>query len=90
MLYFMFVAPAWCCAVNRDGTLCRENSSGLLLGCYRRQHKFQRMKMMLVGHAWRKATSGLFVSPKETLVTLGTVAGIASSVAAVINFIVRQ
>ncbi|MGH3803190.1 MAG: hypothetical protein ACRDTD_24285, partial [Pseudonocardiaceae bacterium] len=34
--FFLFQAPVWCCAVNRDGTLCRNNSSGLLLGCSKR------------------------------------------------------
>jgi hypothetical protein len=32
--YFLLQAPVWCCAVTRDGLLCRENSKGLLLGCW--------------------------------------------------------
>jgi hypothetical protein len=90
MLYFLFLAPAWCCAVNRDGTLCRENSAGLLLGCYRRQHKFQRLKMVVVGHTWRQATRGLWVTPKQTLATLGAVAGIISSIASVVGLLVHR
>ncbi len=27
-LYFLFQAPIWCGAVNRDQTLCRRNASG--------------------------------------------------------------
>lgn len=29
--YFLVAAPVWCCAVTRTGTLCRDNSHGLLL-----------------------------------------------------------
>jgi hypothetical protein len=78
--FFLFQAPVWCCAVNRDGTLCRNNSSGLLLGCSKRQHKWQKLKMTLVPHAWRQMNRGLWVAPREVLTTLGAVTGIISAV----------
>jgi hypothetical protein len=40
--YFVFWVPVWCGAANRqDGTFCRGNSHGLMMGCHRRQHKWQ-------------------------------------------------
>lgn len=87
--YFLFQAPMWCCAVNRDGTLCRRNSSGLLLGCSLRQHKWQRIKMAVVPHAWRQLNRGLWASPWEGLATLGTLASVISCMAALTALAVR-
>lgn len=78
--FFLFQAPVWCCAVNRDGTLCRKNSSGLLLGCGKRQLKWQKLKMTIVPHAWREMNRGLWVSPRESLTTLGAIMGLISTV----------
>ncbi|MFE9956914.1 hypothetical protein [Micromonospora sp. NPDC005299] len=80
-LYFLFQAPVWCAAINRDGTLCRNNSSGLLLGCSMRQHKFQKLKMTFVRHGWRRMNRGLWASPRECLTTIGAVVAIFSTLA---------
>ncbi|MEG3633109.1 hypothetical protein [Micromonospora palythoicola] len=80
--FFLFQAPVWCCAVNRDGTLCRNNSAGLLLGCSKRQHKWQKLRMTIVPHAWRQMNRGLWASPREGLTTLGAIVGILSTIAA--------
>jgi len=51
--YFLFQAPLWCGAEIRhdpEGTGCRDNASGLLLGCHRRQHKWQRLKALFRLH----------------------------------------
>jgi hypothetical protein len=80
--FFLFQAPVWCCAVNRDGTLCRNNSSGLLLGCSKRQHKLQKLKMTFVPHAWRQMNRGLWASPREGLTTLGAIIGLLSTLVA--------
>jgi hypothetical protein len=47
VLWALFVAPTWCGAVNRrrgsEIQYCRNNSSGLLLGCRIQDHKsFQK------------------------------------------------
>ncbi|MET8354891.1 hypothetical protein [Micromonospora sp. NPDC005206] len=80
--FFLFQAPVWCCAVNCDGPLCRNNSSGLLLGCSKRQHKWQKLRMTIVPHAWRQMNRGLWASPREALTTLGAVVGIVSALVA--------
>src|SRR5437660_683828 len=57
VLYFLFRVPLWCGAETRRGLLCRNNSSGLLLGCHLRQHKWQRLKGTFVLQAWRRRAS---------------------------------
>jgi hypothetical protein len=78
--YFLFQAPVWCGAVTRDGTLCRRNSSGLLMGCSYRQHKWQRARMTVVPHGWRRLNDGLWDDPKTVLATLGAILTIISTV----------
>lgn len=88
-VYFLFRAPVWCCAINRDGTLCRNNSSGLFLGCSKRQHKWQKLRMTIVPHAWRQMNQGLWASPRESLSTVGAITGVVSSVVAT-GFLVAE
>lgn len=87
ILYFLFDVPVWCGAVNRDGTLCRRNSSGLLMGCAFRQHKWQRLKMTVVPHTWREINRGLWASPTTGLATVTALATIVSSLAAVVALV---
>jgi hypothetical protein len=42
-LYLLVQAPLVCAAAGREGP-CRNNSHGILLGCWIRQHKWQRVK----------------------------------------------
>jgi hypothetical protein len=83
--YFLFQAPIWCGAVNRDGTLCRRNAAGLLLGCSLRQHKWQKLQMTVVPHAWRRLNAGLWSNPTTGLATVATVLGIVSTAAAALK-----
>jgi hypothetical protein len=44
-LFLLLAAPVWCVAENRDGTTCRNNASGLLMGCSRvRYHRWNKLK----------------------------------------------
>jgi hypothetical protein len=80
--YFLLQAPVWCCAVTRDGLLCRENSHGLLLGCWRRQHKWQRLRQTFTP-AGGKAMLAAGKSASGLLSLLGgVVAGIQVLIAA--------
>ena len=77
--YFSFRVPLWCGAVNRDGTLCRDNSTGFLWGCHRRQHKWQRLKMLVIRARWRQLYRELFGSAPQGFATvLGTVTILSS------------
>jgi hypothetical protein len=80
--YFLLQAPVWCRAVTRDGLLCRENSHGLLLGCWRRQHKWQRLRQTFTP-AGGKAMLAAGKSASGLLSLLGgVVAGIEVLIAA--------
>jgi uncharacterized protein YjeT (DUF2065 family) len=82
--YFLLQAPAWCGAVTRGEQMCRNNASGLLLGCHLRQHKWQKLKLAFVPSGWRQLNRGLWSDPKTTLATIGAVLGIVSTVAALV------
>lgn len=61
--YFLFQAPLWCGAITREGTLCRNNSSGLLIGCHLREHKWQKLRMAFIPKAWQELNRGLWATP---------------------------
>lgn len=83
--YFLFGAPIWCGAENRDGTLCRRNATGILMGCSFRQHKWQKLKMAFVPRLWTQLNRGLWVSPTTALATVGTLLGLATSFVALLK-----
>lgn len=86
--YFLFQAPIWCGAVNRDGTLCRKNASGILLGCSLRQHKWQKLKMAFVPRLWSKLNAGLWVNPGTGLATIGALLSLLSTAVGIVVAIV--
>lgn len=76
-----FQAPAWCGAVNRSGAFCRNNSSGVLLGCHLREHKWQKLKMAFVAKRWQALTDGMWRTPPARFATVTGVVGIVSAIA---------
>jgi hypothetical protein len=86
--YFLFQAPLWCGAITREGTLCRNNSSGLLIGCHLREHKWQKLKMTFVPKAWRQLNRGLWATPREGVNTLAGLGSAVSALAAVVMILV--
>jgi hypothetical protein len=86
--YFLFQAPLWCGAMTREGTLCRNNSSGLLIGCHLREHKWQKLKMAFVPKAWRQLNRGLWVTPREGVTTLAGLGSVVSALAAVVAILI--
>ena len=88
VVYFLFQAPLWCGAVTREGTLCRNNSSGLLIGCHLREHKWQKLKMAFVPKAWRELNRGLWVTPREGVNTLAGLGSTVSALAAVVAILI--
>ena len=87
--YFLFQAPLWCGATTREGESCRNNSSGLLIGCHLREHKWQKIKMAFYSKRWRELTRGLWATPREGVTTLSGVAAAVSALAAVIGLLVN-
>jgi hypothetical protein len=78
--YFLFQVPNWCGSVNRNGTYCRDNASGLLMGCHRRQHKWQKLKMTFVSKHWRRFASQLRSEPIEGLKTITAILGLLGGI----------
>jgi hypothetical protein len=77
LLYFLVQAPLSCMALNRDGTFCRNNSRGLLVGCRQvRQHKWQRLRDFFISRSWQKTLKNLTASPATTLGTVGALASL--------------
>ena len=80
--FFLLAAPVWCGAVNRDGTSCRNNSTGLLIGCHLRQHRWQKLNSMArLGRA-RQMMSRLFRDPHTAVAIVGAAAAVLSAAAA--------
>jgi len=85
VLYGLFLAPVPCCAVNRDGTLCRENAQGLLRGCWRQQHKWQNAKMLIQRQSWARLGSNIFRSISGNAAALTVIVGMLSVVATLVG-----
>lgn len=75
LIYFLFQAPLTCGAETRQGLPCRKNSRGILMGCAYRQHKWQKVRDILVTRRWRDVYHGLMGSTKDKL---GTVSALIS------------
>lgn len=89
-LHLLFREPLlWCGAVNRDGTFCRNNARGVLMGCNQvRQHKWQKVKMTFVPMAWRQLSGSVFLGLRKTMVAAGAVITAMSGLASVGLFLV--
>jgi hypothetical protein len=84
LAYFLFQAPLTCGAKIRDKEPRRNNSHGLLLGCWIRQHKWQRARDVFVSRKWQGTIRDLTASPKDVLGTVGGLASVISLIIAVI------
>jgi len=78
LVYFLVQAPLTCGAEVRKGDHCRNNSHGLLLGCWIRQHKWQRAKNIFVSRKWQSTIHDLMGTPKDVLGTIGGLVSIVS------------
>ena len=67
-----------CGAEARGGKQCRNNSHGILLGCWIRQHKWQRVKDVFVSRRWRGVFHDLMGTTKDKLGTIGALIAVVS------------
>ncbi|MER5951302.1 hypothetical protein ABT127_35235 [Streptomyces sp. NPDC001904] len=87
--YASFWVPAWCGAVNRDGkTYCRDNAYGLLMGCKRRQHRWQKIKLIVLRSKVGNISRAVFPTAKDKFNGFIAVGGLLSAIAAVIVTVV--
>ncbi|MEV0747220.1 hypothetical protein AB0I75_18715 [Streptomyces sp. NPDC050273] len=84
-IYAAFQVPVWCGAVNRDGhTYCRNNAYGVLMGCSKRQHRWQKIKMIVMRSKAGDFSRAVFPTAKEKFNAFLAVGGLLSAIAAVI------
>ncbi|MFE6163507.1 hypothetical protein ACFQ7F_31870 [Streptomyces sp. NPDC056486] len=89
LLWCFFQAPVTCGAAVRgraDG--CRNNAAGLLLGCHIRQHRGQKLKMLIIRRQVRAFCSGLFSDGKAAVVTLAGAGSFVSGLVALVPGVV--
>ncbi|MET8961831.1 hypothetical protein ABZX69_20510 [Streptomyces sp. NPDC004074] len=85
LLWSFFQAPVTCGAPVRGRTDgCRNNATGILMGCHIRQHRWQKLKMLILRRRVREFCSGLFSDGKSTLVTLAALGSFLSGLVALI------
>jgi hypothetical protein len=82
-VYVLVQAPLVCLAAGREGP-CRNNSHGMLLGCWIRQHKLQRLKRLFIPKGWSDLAGTLFGSPKDALATISALIAIGTFAATAI------
>ncbi|MCF0091937.1 hypothetical protein B0E54_00757 [Micromonospora sp. MH99] len=84
LVFVLFTAPVFCGAINRRrGSLvefCRNNSTGLILGCHLRQHKWQKFGREWWSLGWRQKSEGLWTGGQAKMATLSFVVGTVVSV----------
>ena len=88
-VWCFFQAPVTCGAPVRgreDG--CRNNASGLLLGCHIRQHRWQKLRLLIFRRQFREFCAGLFSDGKATIVTLAGVGSFVSALVALVPGVV--
>jgi hypothetical protein len=88
LVWALFGAPTRCGAVNRQRgseiEYCRNNSSGLMLGCHLRQHKFQRFTQAWWNTSWQDRTRGIWTGASAKLATMSGVVGMLTGFAGII------
>ncbi|MEU6352866.1 hypothetical protein ABZ896_26665 [Streptomyces sp. NPDC047072] len=85
LLWSFFQAPVTCGAPVRGRTDgCRNNATGILMGCHIHQHRWQKLKMLILRRRVREFCSGLFSDGKATLVTLAALGSFLSGLVALI------
>jgi len=82
IVWSLVSAPSWCGAVNRrrggEIEYCRNNSSGLLLGCWIRQHKYQKFTQAWWSTSWRDRARGLLGGIQAKIAAAVTIFGVVT------------
>ncbi|MBB5956012.1 transposase [Saccharothrix tamanrassetensis] len=90
LLYMLFAAPMWCMAPNTtNGKPCSNNAHGLLIGCWIRKHKWEKLKMVFRRQRWAELCRRSWSSIGAQAATVGAVGSFASAVAATITLIIK-
>jgi hypothetical protein len=80
-LYLAFASRTHCGVPGRGGQVCRNNGSGLMLGCHLRQHRWYRAKL-LGARRWSEMPNAYFGSANLAVTSVVSVASLASLIGA--------
>lgn len=83
--WMLLAAPTWCGAETRKGESCRENSYGLLGGCYRRQHRWQRLSALTRLDTLGTAVRGWFKGAQQQVATCSMIASAVGAVGSLLK-----
>jgi transposase len=90
LLYMLFAAPMWCMAPNAtNGKPCSNNAHGLLIGCWIRKHKWEKIKMVVRRQRWAELWRRSWSTIGAQAATVGAVGSFASAVAAAITLAIK-
>lgn len=87
-LYCLFQAPVFCCAETRKNEFCRNNANGLLLGCWVRQHKWQKLRMVVSRQSWARLGRRTFAGIGGCAAALSAIGTLVSALAAVVAILI--
>ena len=82
VIFILLAAPVWCAAPNRDGTYCRNNATGLLVGCHLRYHRWQKMKTLVRPNGVRSLGQRLFRDVTSGAAVVSAIGALISAAAA--------
>lgn len=88
-VYTLFQAPVWCCAQTRQGVFCRNNAGGVLRGCWIREHRWQKMRMLAKTDNWKRLFSRLFSGVNGATATISAMGTFCSGLAALAGLAVK-
>ena len=88
-IYTLFQAPMWCGAPTRQNQHCRNNADGVLRGCWIREHRWQKTKMLVRSDSWGRLFGRLFSGINGATATISALGTFFSGIAAVIGLAVN-
>lgn len=87
--YFSFAVPVRCGAPGRDGSPCRNNARGLLLGCNQvRMHKTLKLKMLISRSRWAQFGRAMWNGTQTAAAALANLATVLSAAVGVVALVV--
>jgi hypothetical protein len=88
-IFFLLKVRCPCGALNRDGTLCRNNARGILGGCNQVvAHKWYKAKMLRSRSTWGRFCSSAFLKFEGRAATFSALATCLSTVIAALALLV--
>ena len=93
ILFVLFQAPVYCGAINRKRggavEFCRNNSTGLVMGCHLRQHRWQKFGHDWWSLGWRRSPRAVWTGASAKLATVSGLVGTVTGIIGVFKIVTR-